>query len=46
MGKFPVISIGLKGVDGRSFEFASAALRMCKILLCGEIMQMIIEEYV
>ena len=27
MGKFPVISISLKGVDGRSFESASAALR-------------------
>ena len=27
MGKFPVISISLKGVDGRSFEAASAALR-------------------
>ena len=27
MGKFPVISISLKGVDGRSFGSASAALR-------------------
>lgn len=27
MGKFPVISISLKSVDGRSFESASAALR-------------------
>ena len=27
MGKFPVISISLKGVDGRDFESASAALR-------------------
>ena len=27
MGKFPVISISLKGVDGRNFESASAALR-------------------
>ena len=27
MGKFPVISISLKGVDGRSFESASVALR-------------------
>lgn len=27
MGKFPVISISLKGVDGRSFASASAALR-------------------
>ena len=27
MGKFPVISISLKSVDGRSFELASAALR-------------------
>ena len=27
MGKFPVISISLKGVDGRSFGEASAALR-------------------
>ena len=27
MGKFPVISISLKGVDGREFESASAALR-------------------
>lgn len=27
MGKFPVISISLKDVDGRSFESASAALR-------------------
>ena len=27
MGKFPVISISLKGVDGLSFESASAALR-------------------
>jgi hypothetical protein len=27
MGKFPVISISLKGVDGRSFEPASVALR-------------------
>ena len=27
MGKFPVISISLKGVDGRNFESASVALR-------------------
>lgn len=27
MGKFPVISISLKSVDGRSFESASAALK-------------------
>ena len=27
MGKFPVISISLKSVDGRSFEAASSALR-------------------
>ena len=27
MGKFPVISISLKDVDGRDFESASAALR-------------------
>lgn len=27
MGRFPVISISLKGVDGRSFEAACAALR-------------------
>ena len=27
MGKFPVISISLKSVDGRNFEFASVALR-------------------
>ena len=27
MGKFPVISISLKSIDGRSFESASAALR-------------------
>ena len=27
MGKFPVISVSLKGVDGLSFESASAALR-------------------
>ena len=27
MGKFPVISISLKSVDGRSFESASVALR-------------------
>ena len=27
MGKFPVIAISLKSVDGRSFESASAALR-------------------
>lgn len=27
MDKFPVISISLKSVDGRSFESASAALR-------------------
>ncbi len=28
MGKFPVISISLKSVDGRNFELASVALRI------------------